>query len=130
MMVARRRFSKSIVPFTLICWLSTTRKNFLAYLSIIYLSFFCKTKQNSIKSVTFTKQIRRIPTVVSFLEPLLASKRVWAGLVSWSLAGRVGLQELSCIGALSVVADLCWPLTGAGCEQQVGVEGTILHETL
>lgn len=69
--------------------------------------------------------------MVSFLEPLLASKRVWAELVSWSLAGKVILQELNCIRALSVVADLCWPLTGAGCGgQQEGVEGTILHETL
>lgn len=78
-----------------------------------------------------TKKIQCIPTVVSFIESSLASKHVWAGLVSWSLAGRVGLQELNCIGALSVVVDLCWPLTGAGCGgQQVGVEGTILHETL
>ena len=129
MMVARRSFSKSIVPFTLICWLSTIRKNFLAYLSLS--QFFFLVKKNSIKSVTLTKKIRYIPTVVSFLEPSLASKHVWAGLVSWSLAGRVSLQELNCIGALSVVADLCWPLTGAGCGgQQAGVEGTILHETL
>lgn len=66
-----------------------------------------------------------------FPEPLLASKRVWAGLVSWSLAGSHFTGTELYQGSGVWWRDLCWPLTGVWLEgSKKGLKEPSCKETL